>query len=290
MLKATKVEHSYDMTSHAPFSVIVGGLARFQDMPTQSRRRKGPKVAVAWVLRDTETGQTIRATQHAYGDHEALYGRLVTDAPIQKGRVYETLSVSAPSAGSVSDAKHPSSPSRNRLGLARGTHVMTARGEVAVEHIKPGDKVITRDHGLQTVRYVGQQRCTVSGDSAPVMLRAGVIRNGRDLIVSADTRVVVKGTLALETYGVKEVFVPARHMVDGTNVVRGVEGKLTFFQIVTDRHEVIYAEAAAVESFMADEAGLLALDVENRVALCTALPSAPESYGPAARGFVDTIQ
>lgn len=282
-----QVEHIYPMKSDAPFAVIPGGLARFDAEPANTPATGRITAEVRWHLRDVATGQEIRATLRAASDHEALYGELATDVPLCDGKVYQTLSVSAPASDRLQDAQTPQTTSRHRLGLARGTRVMTARGEMPVEKLQAGDRVITRDHGMQEVRYVGRQDITVSSANAPVWIREGALKNARDLILSADTRVVIKGTQALARYGAKEVLVPARDLVDGTNYQQGVGGTVSFYQIVTDRHEVIYAEAAAVESFMADEAGLTALDAGNREAMMAALPCAPDSYGPSARRYID---
>ena len=37
--------------------------------------------------------------------------------------------------------------------------ILTDRGEVAVEALVAGDLVMTRDNGLQPLRWVGRQHC-----------------------------------------------------------------------------------------------------------------------------------
>jgi len=143
-----------------------------------------------------------------------------------------------------------SDKAQSSLGVVRGTHVMTARGEVLVERLKIGDRIITRDRSMQPVRWIGSETVSVTKQNAPVLFRKGALKNSRDLIVSADHRVVVKGAEAMMLYGVKEVLVPARNLVNNETILRSVSGEVEFFQIVTDQHEVIYCEAAASESFM----------------------------------------
>lgn len=283
-----QTDHVYKMTSHVPFSVTVGGLSRFR--PNRRAAEAAVRISVTWKLRDVETGQIITATHHADSEHETLYGTLVSDAPFRADAIYETLSVSAPQSDAVRDPAQAQSPSHHRIGLAMGTHVMTARGEVAVENLTPGDRVVTRDHGLQPLCFIGRETRRVDAANGPVILRRDTVMNARDLVVSADTRIVVKGVAALANYGAKEVLVPARNMVDGTQIVHAVDGEMTFFQLVLSRHEVIYAEAAAVESFMADASGILALSDENRLNLCAALPMAPQAYGSCARSYVNCAQ
>ena len=43
-----------------------------------------------------------------------------------------------------------------------GTAIATFEGERAVEDLAPGDRVVTRDHGVQEVRWVGRR--TIGAD------------------------------------------------------------------------------------------------------------------------------
>ena len=64
-----------------------------------------------------------------------------------------------------------SQTAQNRLGVARGTYVMTARGEMPVERLSVGDRVITRDHGMQAIRWIGSEKKHVTAENAPVLLK-----------------------------------------------------------------------------------------------------------------------
>lgn len=247
---------------------------------------------ITWKLRDRLTNEVFVARQDVSTDHEILYAALFSERPLFKNRVYETISVDVPVALSK-NTKAPaenSTKAENRLGVARGTTVMTPKGEVLVERLKVGDCVITQDHGMQTVRFIGSKKITVSEQNAPILFRKGAIKNARDMIVSADRRVVLKGAEAMMLYGVKEVLIPAQKLVNGETNVRSVGGEVEFFQIVTDQHEVIYCEAAANENFMPDENGVSALSAENKLVIYKAFPMLEHTnanYGPTARGFVE---
>ncbi|MCO4825112.1 MAG: Hint domain-containing protein [Amylibacter sp.] len=247
---------------------------------------------ITWKLRDRFTNEVFTARQDVSTDHAALYSSLVSEIPLMENHVYETLSVSVPSALSknIKTPSQHSEKAENRIGVARGTHIMTARGELPVEKLNVGDRVITRDHGMQVVCWVGSEKAAVTAENAPILFRKGAIKNARDLIVSADHRVVVKGAEAMMLYGVKEVLIPAHKLVNGDTIIRAIGGEVEFFQIVTDQHEVIYCEAAAGESFMPDENGIDALSADNQAKMLEAFPAlavASNCYGPTARGFVD---
>ena len=292
----TAPQFAYPVRSDVtPFSVTPGGFANFTAEPeiNVDDAVSVEETHIVWSLRENGGNEVFRATQQIVRDHEAVYAVVVSDQPLNPGGTYETVEIDMPAAQHEA-LKGPfaaQTTASQRIGIARGTHVMTSRGEVAVENLSVGDRVITRDHGMQAIRHIGRETRTVSDDTAPILFRAGSIKNNRDLIVSADHRVVVKGAEAIRNYGVKEVLVPARNLVDGENIVQGVGGSMEFFQILTDQHEVIYSEAAATESFMPDENGLTALSPANRKAMIAAMPvlaQAPETYGPSARRFVDS--
>lgn len=291
----TVEQYTYSVSPNAtPFSIIPGGFSHFthQSAEAPATTENTAVSQITWKLRDRLTNETFSARQDVTTDHAVIYAALVSERPLSEGRVYETISVNVPTALSKNikaPAEH-SAKAENRLGIARGTHVMTARGEVLVERLQVGDRVITRDHGMQTVRYVGSEKMTVTDENAPILFRKGAIKNARDLIVSADHRMVVKGAEAMMLYGVKEVLIPAQKLVNGETILRAIGGEVEFFQIVTNQHEVIYCEAAASESFMPDENGIDTLSPENKADVFKAFPtlaSATDSYGPAARGFVE---
>jgi len=43
-------------------------------------------------------------------------------------------------------------------GYGWGSHVVTGKGEVPVDWLAPGDMLVTRDHGLQPLLWIGHQR------------------------------------------------------------------------------------------------------------------------------------
>jgi hypothetical protein len=277
-----------------PFSITRGGFANFscKIIVEGDVTENQPSAQITWLLRDNTTDQVFSARQDISSDHAALYSHLVCERPLVENRVYETLAVSASKIqnDTVKAATVLPAKVENRMGVARGTHIITSRGEVAVENLAVGDRVITRDHGMQVIRWIGSERVRVSKDNAPILIRKGAFKNARDLVVSADHRMVLKGAEAILAYGVKEVLIPARNLINGDTIVQAVSGEVEFFQILTDQHEVIYAEAAAIESFLPTQDCLNQLNQSNQRQIFDAFPIlavAPNTYGPSARGFVD---
>lgn len=75
------------------------------------------------------------------------------------------------------------------MGLAKGTNVLTMRGEVAVEDLCEGDRVLTRDIGAQPLRAIKRRRAQTTHISKGSL---GENRPERDLAVAAGQPLMVR--------------------------------------------------------------------------------------------------
>ena len=139
------------------------------------------------------------------------------------------------------------------VSFTRGTHITLASGEQRrIEELRVGDRVLTRDDGVQQVRRIGQNTVRASGAFAPIVIRAGILNNAHDLVVSPDHRLFVYQRTDRIGAGRAELLVKARHLVNGTSVYVQEGGFVDYFQILFDRHHIIYAEGIAAESMFVD--------------------------------------
>jgi hypothetical protein len=136
--------------------------------------------------------------------------------------------------------------------FARGTRIETAAGFVAVEDLRDGMMIETMDNGLQPVRRVLSKRVDGRGALAPVEIAAGVLGNVRAVRVSPHHRMVVTGWRAELLTGEPEVLAAAADLVDGDRVRVVAVEQVEYFHLLFDRHEIIFAEGAPVESLLAD--------------------------------------
>lgn len=144
--------------------------------------------------------------------------------------------------------------------FTRGTRITMASGaQVPIEDIKIGDRVLTRDDGAREVRWIGQSTLRAVGDFAPVMIRAGALNNATDLVVSPSHRLFVYQRTDRIGAGKAEILIQARHLVNGDTVTRMDGGFVDYFQILFDRHHIIYAEGIASESTLIEPRTLPAL-------------------------------
>jgi len=139
------------------------------------------------------------------------------------------------------------------VSFTRGTHITMASGEQRpVEGLEVGDKVLTRDDGVQQLRWIGQNTTRAVGDFSPIRIKAGTLHNENDLLVSPDHRLFIYQRSDAVGAGRSEVLVRARHLVNGDTVTRQDGGFVDYFQLLFDEHQIIYAEGIAAETLLVD--------------------------------------
>ncbi len=129
-----------------------------------------------------------------------------------------------------------------------GTHIRTDRGEVSVERLGIGDRVMTLDGSAKPIKWIGRRSYAGAipaglRDVVPVLIEAGALgdnRPVRDLIVSPLHALYLDGLL-----------VPAERLVNGRTIRRRPDiDPIRYVHIELDRHDVIFAEGAAAETFV----------------------------------------
>lgn len=138
--------------------------------------------------------------------------------------------------------------------FTRGTQITMGDGQQKpVEALRVGDAVLTRDAGVQTLRWIGLTTQRALGDLAPVRIAAGALNNDRDLWVSPDHRLFIYQRSDHLGAGRAEILIKAGHLVNGADVTREPGGFVDYFQLLFDRHQIVFAEGIAAESFMVDD-------------------------------------
>ena len=175
-----------------------------------------------------------------------------------------------------------------------GTMILTARGEVAVQDLRAGDLVVTRDNGLQPIRWIGSRALdrvdlALAPRLNPIRIRAGALGQGlprQDLLVSPQHRVLVRSTIAKRMFGAAEVLVAARQLT----AIEGIEelrvDTVEYFHILFDRHEIVLSNGAETESLYTGAEALKALGAAARDEIFALFPELRETPAPAARPFV----
>jgi hypothetical protein len=179
------------------------------------------------------------------------------------------------------------------ISFAGGTMITLASGaQCAIEGLAVGDKVLTRDHGGQEIRWIGKATLRALGAFAPVMIEAGTLGNSGDLIVSQHHRMFLYQPQRKADHPTAELLVQARHLVDGKRIFLREGGVVDFFSLVFDRHEIIYAEGIPAESLMVNDATVSRLPAELSADVRARFPglSQHQHFGTeAGRSFLQEI-
>jgi len=138
-------------------------------------------------------------------------------------------------------------------GIAAGAGILTRDGEIPVDWLMAGERVISRDAGLVTLLAVESR--LVDGATL-VRVRAGALgegRPGRDLLLGPDQPVLLRDWRARVLCGLPQVQVPVAALVEGEGIAAvAVDGQVRLFTLVFAEPHVVYADG--VETFAATPA------------------------------------
>ncbi|UWQ90032.1 Hint domain-containing protein [Rhodobacteraceae bacterium M382] len=175
----------------------------------------------------------------------------------------------------------------NIICFTPGTLIATDKGPRAIETLAPGDLLVTRDNGLQPLRWVGSRRVQAKGKFAPIEISTAILQDASaPLLVSPQHRILWTGARAQLLFGDREVLVAAKHLLGHDGVQKRESSAVTYLHLMLDQHEVIYANGAATESFFPGDSALTALRDpcrEEMFSLFPELRSHKASFGDTAR-------
>ncbi|OYX43246.1 MAG: hypothetical protein B7Z02_09580 [Rhodobacterales bacterium 32-67-9] len=167
------------------------------------------------------------------------------------------------------------------------TRIATERGECPVEALRPGDRVVTRDNGVQPVLWAGGSAygwrdLGLLPVLRPVLIRAGALGDGlplRDLLLSPNHRILVR---SMSDTGVAtgESLVAAHGLVGRPGIEVVAPAAVTYLQLLFARHEAVLADGVWSESFHVGPATLSAMPGAARDAVRAVLPELGRAEAP----------
>ncbi len=157
-----------------------------------------------------------------------------------------------------------------------GSHILTERGEVPVEALAVGDRVVTLLGTLQPIVWIGQVRKLITpgrqSDATPVLVRKGALAPNvphRDLRITKGHSLFIDGVL-----------IPAEFLVNHRSILWDDRTQeVEFYHIELAHHDVLLAEGAAAESYRDDGNRALFLNTDSRWHLPPKPPYAPVLTG-----------
>lgn len=133
------------------------------------------------------------------------------------------------------------------FGLPSGMRVMTLDGALPVEHLVPGDRIVTRKAGMArlTDHHVG----TVRTEAVEIRGGAfGTMEPDAVVMLPAAQVVLLRDWRAKVMFGQPQASVPAGMLVD-LDFIRDLgEVEMVLHRLIFDRAEIIYAEGLELAS------------------------------------------
>ena len=173
-----------------------------------------------------------------------------------------------------------------------GTLIATPKGEVPVEELKVGDRIITRDNGVQPIEWVGArgfsgQDMAEDPKLKPVMIRKGALGHGlpeRDMMVSPNHRMLICTDDTRLLFDEPEVLVAAKHLIGQPGINTVDMGSTSYIHVMFERHQVILGDGSWTESFQPGQQTLGGFQDEQREEIFKLFPELRDAKGQQAYG------
>lgn len=153
---------------------------------------------------------------------------------------------------SIPPIKLPAQPKTGTVRLSPatltvGTRVMTGAGEQYVEDLKPGDRILTKDLGMQSLKCVAFRDADLRlhPASAPVRIPAAAFgddRSSQDMFVAPEQRIALRHRMFDVLFTSREVLATARDIIGfgGIEQVSGLRA-ITYVSLGFLQHHLIYS-------------------------------------------------
>jgi uncharacterized repeat protein (TIGR03803 family) len=133
--------------------------------------------------------------------------------------------------------------------FCRGTMILTEIGEVPVEQLAVGDRVLTLSGAAEPITWIGRGRRLLTATNReirPIIVRRGALSDNvpcRDLYLTRGHSLYLDGVL-----------IPVEYLVNGSSIRRDdIAREVEFYHIELAAHDVLIADGAPAESYREDE-------------------------------------
>lgn len=126
-------------------------------------------------------------------------------------------------------------------GVLSGSIILTLDGEIPVEHLLPGDRIVTRDCGTAILKSINRHQLRTRA----VRILAGTLgdtRPDRDVLLPEAQQVLVRDWRAKALFGLRQTAVPAHKLIDGEFIISEGLQTMTLHELRFETGHIIYAD------------------------------------------------
>lgn len=165
------------------------------------------------------------------------------------------------------------------LCFAKGAQIATLDGIRLVEDLRIGDMIPTRDDGPLPIGWIGSRTIFPRPGQHPIEFAPSAIGNTSALQVSPQHRVLITGWQAELLFGCNELLVPAKAMVNDTNIRPVDLAAVTYYHVMFDRHTLLLSNGCWTESLLYSAESMAGLTLQQRDEIENLFPDlAPTGY------------
>ncbi|MFV1441154.1 MULTISPECIES: Hint domain-containing protein [unclassified Phaeobacter] len=164
----------------------------------------------------------------------------------------------------------------------------TRRGAVPAGQIRVGDLLQTADNGFQPVIWVGKRHLSSAEllqrpHLRPYCLRpGGILSPERPMLLSPQHRLIVSDRALMPDHSRDEKFISSKLLAEADpdfTCQIAHHAPVTYVHLMTEQHEVIFAEGIATETFWPGPEAIRGLSVDDMRELLTLFPDLAAVHG-----------
>ncbi|MEM0976564.1 MAG: Hint domain-containing protein [Pseudomonadota bacterium] len=199
---------------------------------------------------DTYTVSSAALNADGSGDPDPFAGQTAVTLDTTNG----TQSLELQTDGSYLVISPPS-PYSGPICFGEGTRIETENGEIPIEELSVGDRVVTKDRGNQVIRWIGTRRIALTDANfdrlRPYVVAAGAFGDGvpnADLRLSPEHLILFDHALTEIMFSVSEALISAKSLGDHPKIKRSSKNIVDYWHLSTGAHDLVRANGLWVET------------------------------------------
>ena len=177
-----------------------------------------------------------------------------------------------------------------------GTFIETETGLTSVENLQVGDRILTMDHGMQPIRWIGSRTLDsidlhVNPQLKPIRIKSSALAPNlpnQDLLVSPQHRILVPSIVAQRVFGTTEVLVSAKKLLDLDGIdIEANTSTVIYHHFLFNQHEIVLSNGVPTECQFTGKEAMKSVGAEPGKEIAALFPEIlAEDFAPIAARHV----